>query len=399
MELFKFLKQIEHMGREIIVGVDPGLTTAFAVLDLEGNILAVESAKTVGINWAIERVAEFGKPFVIAGDKERAGEALRKIAASFDCELFLPERDIEVEKKIELAKGEELKNQHERDALAAALLAYRARARGFAKIRDSVGERAGEVKSLLIEGRAKNIAEALERLDKPAEVEELEMKTEVEQKPKLKSVEEKLRRELEGRIKLQKQYIEKIEGKVKGLEGRVERMGLEEKRRTETARKTVMKEKEITVREGMIKQLQFELGKERGLRRDSEKRELAAKEAAGILVAGRIPVYPLFDLSRESIERAEREFGLLKGRAVVVLKERGAGAVRFLAEKEPAAVFCTQEIGEKLKGGGLTVLTAELERGEVLQSIGREELEKLASASERTGFLEWLGRYKSLGKE
>ncbi len=385
------------MGGEIIVGVDPGLTTAFAVLDLEGNILAVESAKTVGINWAIERVAEFGKPFIVAGDRARGGEALRKIAASFGAELFLPERDVEVEKKIELAKGEELRNQHERDALAAALLAYRARARGFAKIRDSVGEKAGEVRELLLEKKAKNIAEALERLEEP--VEEMKMEKEVEEKPKAKSEEEKLRRELGGRVKLQGQYIGKLEGKIKGLEGRVERMGEEERKRTETARKSVLKEKEVTVREGMIKQLQWELQKERGLRRDAEKREAVGKEAAGILLAGKIPVYPLFDLSRESIERAEREFGPLKGRAVVVLKERGTGAVKLLAEKEPAAVFCVQEIGEKLRGAGLTVLTAELERGEGLQSIGRGELEKLASAGEKKGFLEWLGKYKSLGGE
>ncbi|MBI4015311.1 MAG: DUF460 domain-containing protein [Candidatus Aenigmarchaeota archaeon] len=384
------------MGKEIILGVDPGLTTAFAVLDLEGNILAVESAKTVGINWVIERAIEFGKPFLVAGDRERAGEALRKIAASFNCELFLPERDIEVEKKIEIAKGEELKNQHERDALAAALIAYRAHARGFAKIKDSVGEKAGEVRELLIGGKAKNIAEALERIEKPMEEKEIEREIE---KPRIKSAEEKLRKELENRVKLQKQYIEKIEGKIKGLEKNLEREQEEQRKRNETARRAVLKEREIAVREGMIKQLQWELQKERGLRRDSEKREVAAKEAAGIVLEGRIPVYPVFDLSRESIERAEREFGTLKGKAVAIIKERGTGAVKFLVEKEPAAVFCSQEIGERLKETGLTVLTTELEKGEVLQWIGREELEKLAKEGEKTGFLDWLKRYKSLKGE
>ena len=34
----------------IVVGIDPGTTTAYAILDLEGNIVVLKSSKNLGLS-------------------------------------------------------------------------------------------------------------------------------------------------------------------------------------------------------------------------------------------------------------------------------------------------------------------------------------------------------------
>lgn len=107
--------------KRTIVGFDPGTTSAIAVLDLDRNILLLKSMRNAGFDEIVDEVISAGKPVVVACDVSPAPEMVRKLAASFDAHLSVPEMDMEVEEKTRLARAGEPEDNHQRDSLAAAL--------------------------------------------------------------------------------------------------------------------------------------------------------------------------------------------------------------------------------------------------------------------------------------
>lgn len=111
----------------LIVGIDPGATLGYAVLDLEGNPLKIASSKQLNINSLIKRILEIGKPIIAAADVSPAPQSVQRFATSVGCKLLYPYHDLSIKEKTELTKQfrEEIKNTHIRDALAAALYAFK----------------------------------------------------------------------------------------------------------------------------------------------------------------------------------------------------------------------------------------------------------------------------------
>lgn len=112
--------------RHIIVGVDPGKSAAIACLDLEGKILYLDNARFVGFTWFVEKIKSVGVPVIIASDKKNSTHVINKLVAAFGSKLFVPDQDISVKAKEEMAIAKKARNLHERDALVAAITAYNA---------------------------------------------------------------------------------------------------------------------------------------------------------------------------------------------------------------------------------------------------------------------------------
>jgi len=110
----------------LIIGIDPGTTVGYAVLDIEGNILALESKKELGLNELISKIISFGKPVAVGCDVTPAPNFVEKFSVKFGCRLIEPDRDLLVKEKEVLVKGfkEKYKNSHQRDSLASALYAF-----------------------------------------------------------------------------------------------------------------------------------------------------------------------------------------------------------------------------------------------------------------------------------
>lgn len=108
----------------IIVGIDPGKTAAVACLDLQGNILCLASKKLAGIEWFIDTIKQFGTPVLIGFDKKDSDKTIRKLAAIFGAEIYLPKSDISVERKKKMSQNANISNLHERDALVSAMIAF-----------------------------------------------------------------------------------------------------------------------------------------------------------------------------------------------------------------------------------------------------------------------------------
>ena len=119
------------MEKLLIVGIDPGTTKSYAVLDINGNILEVKSSKKFNENIITKEVFKFGKPVLIGTDVKKVPSFVEKIASSLGARVFKPEINLQGKHKIKLVKkflkkkDFEIKNKHENDALISAVLAYK----------------------------------------------------------------------------------------------------------------------------------------------------------------------------------------------------------------------------------------------------------------------------------
>lgn len=109
----------------LVVGIDPGITTAYAILDIEGNLLKLRSSKQLELNRIISDVIEFGKVVIVGTDKAKAPNLAETLATKLGARMMAPQEDLKVEEKKRLTGGYNLQDDHQEDALASALFAYR----------------------------------------------------------------------------------------------------------------------------------------------------------------------------------------------------------------------------------------------------------------------------------
>lgn len=151
--------------RYLIASVDPGITKAFALLDLNGNLVRIESSKRFSKRSLLKRLVQFGIPIIIATDVNPCPSFVSKIASKLKVRLVIPEESLSMRQKQKLISNFRIrfKNDHERDALASAMFAYKLYKPLFDRIEKEVPrEKINEVKKKLVLREARNIKEALE---------------------------------------------------------------------------------------------------------------------------------------------------------------------------------------------------------------------------------------------
>ena len=123
LERIRF-RPLSGKPRYLIVGIDPGTTTAVAALDLDGNLMHLESSRQMNMSGVIEALYRVGKPLVVASDVQEMPYSVEKIRRAFSAVAYTPRQDTSVEAKLSLTAGFPYANVHERDALSAALDAF-----------------------------------------------------------------------------------------------------------------------------------------------------------------------------------------------------------------------------------------------------------------------------------
>ena len=162
-------------ARYFILGIDPGTTAAYCLLSLEGRIRVLRSKKGLTRADIIREVYEKGIPVLIASDVPQVPHFVEKIASTINAPVFTPPKPIPVSEKQELARDysetSRVRNAHERDALTAAVYAYRSIQSKLQQIDRIVREEQLQIdrnhlKALVIKGTSINEARAtLERID------------------------------------------------------------------------------------------------------------------------------------------------------------------------------------------------------------------------------------------
>ncbi len=123
------------MRRGLIVGIDPGVTTAVVILSLDGKLTEVRSKKFFSFNEIISCVSATGDPVIVSSDVNPPPKLVQRVASAFGARLYYPPRIVAASKKLLIGKSAAQKlNDHERDAYAAAVIAFERFKEDFEKI-------------------------------------------------------------------------------------------------------------------------------------------------------------------------------------------------------------------------------------------------------------------------
>ncbi|WP_135824745.1 DUF460 domain-containing protein [Halorussus ruber] len=332
----------------VLVGIDPGTTTAVAVADLDGTILDVFSTRTADTAEVIEWIIERGRPVVVAADVEPMPETVEKIRRSFDAEGWIPQSDLPIDEKQHRTRDHDYDNDHERDAMAAALCAFDDHQDQFERIAEKVPPRMdrGEVTARVVAGED-SVETALADLSEDDEPEE----EETEHTPRELTAEEKRIKELESQVERLEDHIEELEDTIERKEGRIGQLkgDLEQARSEE--RKEVRERREVSRLERENQRLERELD-ERDEKIENLEGKLARLKELWKLdhsnfsdvsekKAGLTPVKPVEKFTKGAIERAHESFGLATDDVVYLRDASGAGrsTAERLAEVDPKVVL------------------------------------------------------------
>lgn len=390
------------MTKPIIVGIDIGTTTGLAIYDLNRNLLFTGSKRNISIDNLIREISFYGKPLIIATDKKRVPQPITKISASFNCRVFSPDHDLTIEEKDEIIRIH-IKDIHEKDALSAATYAFKHFAPQFNNI-DRNLESSGmsqfkdKVKEMILNREAKNIAEAIEKL-KPSKEEKVERVVKefyLNWREKAKELEMELKEE-KRRNEILKNYSEKLEEKSKDLERQKQEYIEEEIKKNEEARKKVLKDKEIRNRDILIKQLQFELSKQRNLKSVFEENLKVQEELKDIDNENLVSVIIIPEFTKESISHVNRKFNIRDKIVWIKNFNSSKASSNFLALLKPKVVIgeMDEETKEIFRKAEIIIVdTIKPEQRNYFAAISPESIENEIKKIERKNFVSWLEDYR-----
>ncbi len=155
----------------VIVGLDPGTTIGVAIIDTQGEIIKLASMREASKNQVISFISKFGRPILIASDVSPPPKMVERLAASIGCSVYFPEFSMSnIEKQRMVKEYKELiDNAHQKDALAAAIKAFRNYHGLFLKIGEVLERQGrkplfGKVVKRMIKERDENIADTIKKV-------------------------------------------------------------------------------------------------------------------------------------------------------------------------------------------------------------------------------------------
>lgn len=347
-DAIQFTPLNEQKRKIVIAGIDPGTTTGLALLDLNGTLIKQQSSREMSVSDVIEMIALHGRPLIVATDVRPMPGTVEKIRRSFNAISGEPGSSLATEEKIELAKPYGYKNDHERDALAAAAHSFRRFKNKFDQIRKKVppGIDVDEAIALVIKGDT--IDNAVAKLTGRKLVSEVQPDQEISLEPDEKFLEltetiknqqetiDSLRtylEELKSEIKQQAHYISNQEKKIKDL-------------KTGTYYK-LRKTKEMRIRDEKIRLLEKAIKA-----KDTECIELAGlveelKRVRTLEISSRtIPVKVIPAFTKEALALINEQYGLKPGDVLFFKDASGGGpaTVDILADAGIRAVIFRGEM-------------------------------------------------------
>ncbi len=332
----------------VLVGIDPGTTTAVAVADLDGNLLDVLSTRTADTAEVIEWIIERGRPVVIAADVEPMPETVEKIRRSFDAEGWIPNSDLPIDEKQHRTRDHDYDNDHERDAMAAALYAFDDHEDQFDRIAEKVPPRMdrGEVTARVVAGDD-SVETALAALSEDDDTDD----EETEHTERELTDDEKRIKQLESQVERLEAHVEELNDTIESKEGRIGQLKGDLEAARSEERKEVRERREVSRLERENERLERKLD-ERDERIDELEGKLARLKELWKLdhsnfsdvsekKAGLTPVKPVAKFTKDAIAEAHDRFGLATDDVVYLRDSSGAGrsTAERLAEVEPKVVL------------------------------------------------------------
>jgi predicted RNase H-like nuclease (RuvC/YqgF family) len=343
IEFEPLVKRRDH----VVVGIDPGTTTAAAVVGLDGTVHDRYSSRTGDHAELTEWLVERGRPMLVAADVTPMPETVEQFRRSFDAAGWTPDSDLPVDEKLHRTRDVAYENDHERDALAAALFAVDDHEDQFERIAAKVPRQFDreEVISRVVSGDESVEAVLSELSDDDGEQDEEE-----EHEERELTEEEQRIRELEAQVGRLNDHTEELEAELAEKEETI----LEYERELSEARKRERREarerREVNRLERRAERLERE--RDEAIAENEELHEKLARLKAlwkldhsdfSDVAADRdlVPVKAVEQFTCDAIDAADEEFGLAPDDVVYLRDASGAGrsSAERLVETEPRLVL------------------------------------------------------------
>ena len=320
-------------------------------MDLKGRVLRTGSSRSWGFSELVGLLIESGHPLIIATDKNPVPGTVERIKRAFNAILHTPASSLSVEQKQRDTKLFDYSNEHERDALAAAIDA----ARSLRNKLESVQKRAppdvelDELQMLVLRGHT--VDSAINLLKKPLAPTENHVQRLVPAPEKdllgpdilylkaiIKRQDEQISRllsyvaDLKESLQLGQENVVKLQDKISVI-------------RSQDA-KNVKRDREVTFRQKEIDRLSTELVRSKSVNEGLQKRMRKLKQI-GLTERNKAvkAVKIVKSFNREAIQAADDQFGLSKG--IVLFEDASGGgiaAAELLVHKRIRAVVVKNEM-------------------------------------------------------
>jgi len=338
-----------------ILGVDPGTTAAYCLLSLDGKVKVLKSRKGLTRADMIREVYEYGIPVMLASDVPQAPHFIEKIASTVNAIVYTPAKAIPVAEKQELARTYtdhiRVRNAHERDALTAAVYAFRSILPKLQQIDRMIKEEQltldrNHLKALVIKGTPIN--EALASLERS----NAEIVDAIPVEQPVQSPEEKLTQErfdtLKNRLEQTESENQVLTERVEDLTRFVEYLKFRESELehsleivTQDNYWRIKRDREVEKSKSSLKKAEADIARLRKQEARMESRLELLKgvrrlEMRGDMLA--VKVIPHF--TRESVEEYNHKVGLKAGDIILFEDASGGGlqTAGILIEKQIRAV-------------------------------------------------------------
>lgn len=304
----------------LIVGIDPGTTTAVAAVDLDGNLVHLSSGRERSMAEIVEALYQAGKPLVVASDVSAMPFSVERIRRAFSAVAYTPREDRTGEEKMALTEGHSYANLHERDALSAALDALRSYRNKFQSVLKRVppGFDLSRVKAGIIRGQSiERILDELSPARPPAPEEPPE--------PVVAGKQDDRVMVLDGTVKRLRALVTELQEEVKAKEGEIARFQERLDRERSRAFLQVRRDAEITRRDAAIQDLRHRLRRAERQARSLRRRLGREREAEEVRMEGsRLPLKVLPSLTRDGVQALVQE-GIGEGDLLYAARSDGWG--------------------------------------------------------------------------
>jgi predicted RNase H-like nuclease (RuvC/YqgF family) len=320
LERIRF-RPLSGKPRYLIVGIDPGTTTAVAALDLDGNLLHLASSRQMNMGDVVESLYRVGKPLIIASDVQEMPYSVEKIRRAFSAVAYTPKQDVSVETKIELTAAFPYGNDHERDALSAALDAYRQYRHKFQNLLKRIppGHDLDEVRARVIRGQSLDqVIGDMNSITPAPSVDAPMVPVEVKHDEKV--------RVLDGTVKRLRTFVGELQEEVKEKDFEIQRLQARVRKIHTSQDAQLAKDTEVIKKDAFIQSLKKRLRKEERHNRNLSKRLVRIKQFAELSMDGEVlPVKVMEALTKEGLRRLTEDVGIVEGDIIFVTRLDGWG--------------------------------------------------------------------------
>jgi predicted RNase H-like nuclease (RuvC/YqgF family) len=335
---------------------------------------------------------------IVATDVFPTPGAVEKVKRSFNAVLYSPGMDVPAEEKIALAKEFGYKNDHERDALAAASSAFKKYKNKFMQVDKKVPAEIDpdEVKALVVKGYS--IENSISEFTEQPTVQKKEepSRAEVVEAPGLEALRNQSQ-QLSEQVRTLRSYIDELKAELAEKNEALAGIRAKMERQKDKSSREIKRDHEIKIRDKEIERLRGLLRSDRKyikkLKHDLGHRKKAEKieEIKGFR---RLKTVEAF--SKEAIMAASERWGIEKGDIVFIDDASGGGpnTADLLIDRGIEAMIAGSEISpailEHFNDKGLPVFSADEVQVQKIDGIAFVNPDEINAAKTR-----WAERMKA----